>query len=132
MLRYILIIRLNLLFFVFLQVLQFFEPDCTPTKCSCGQSIAFNVPTATSLVKQNCTTEFPSVTDSEIRSYIKSENIGCVGNYVKFRNKARQCKAAHIQKSWFATEDVEALHESKGNTAFTGIRAAALFKFFAP
>ena len=32
-----------------------------------------------------------------------------------FRNRAKQCHAAHIQRAWFDAEDIRALDESKEN-----------------
>ena len=55
----------------FLQVLEFFYQDYTSTRCLCGDSITFNVPTATSFVNENCTSEIPSVSEAAIRFLLK-------------------------------------------------------------
>ena len=64
-----------------------------PSRCGCGEAIAFNVP---SLARQIRAFGIDKVlTDASIQHFITSQKIGCVGKSTKFWG---QTKSAHISR----------------------------------
>ena len=67
-----------------------------PSRCGCGEAIAFNVP---SLARHIQAFGIDKVlTDASIRHFITSQKIGCVGKSTKFWGRTTSATSAHISR----------------------------------
>ncbi|CAH3033321.1 unnamed protein product [Pocillopora meandrina] len=75
-------------------VAPFVNNRIKPTRCGCGEAVAFNVPCLARHIK--VTGIDPVITDAKIRHFITSKAIGCVGKSNKFWSRTTSSTSAHI------------------------------------
>ena len=99
-----------------LQALKFFDQEFRPKTCTCGIVVAFNTKMALQCVKDVFGAEVAqNITEEAIRSFIKSNGIGCTGKQVKFRmlSVGQQLRAVHVKRQWFEEETIVKLDRRK-------------------
>ncbi|XP_027048174.1 uncharacterized protein LOC113675767 [Pocillopora damicornis] len=77
-------------------VAPFVNNRIKPTRCGCGEAVAFNVPCLARHIK--VTGIDPVITDANIRHFITSKAIGCVGKSNKFWSRTTSSTSAHISR----------------------------------
>lgn len=104
------------MYYLFLQALKFFDQEFRPKTCTCGLVVAFNTKLALQCVKEVFGAEgTEGVTEEAVRSFIKSNGIGCTGKQVKFRmmTVGQQLRAVHVKREWFDAEIIAKLDQRK-------------------
>ena len=82
-----------------------------PTRCGCGEAVAFNVPCLARYIK--VTGIDPVITDAKIRHFITSKAIGCVGKSNKFRSRTTSSTSAHISRRYLDAQILGELDKGK-------------------
>ncbi|XP_022783239.1 uncharacterized protein LOC111324019 isoform X2 [Stylophora pistillata] len=90
-----------------------------PSRCGCGEAVAFNVPSLARHMRVNGID--PVITDATIRHFITSKVVGCVGKSNKFWSRTTSSTSAHISRRYLAGEILGELDKGtdKGETSST-------------
>ena len=82
-----------------------------PSRCGCGEAVAFNVPSLARHMRVNGIDLV--ITDATIRHFITSKVVGCVGKSNKFWSRTTSSTSAHISRRYLDAEILGELDKGK-------------------